>query len=221
MATALPTFALKNAVADYGEERVLGPLNLRLAPGEHLALVGKSGAGKSSLLAVMYDHWHAQGAALMPQDLGLVANLSVFHNVYMGRLDRHPWWRNLLTLARPLKGDIAEIDALLTQLGIQEKRWTPCGELSGGQRQRVAAARVLYQQGRILLADEPVSALDGPQAESVIRALLATYSMSVLAMHDLDLALHFCTRVIGIQDGAIAVDAPSRTLTTADLMPLY
>ncbi|PXY00185.1 ABC transporter [Halomonas sp. LBP4] len=213
--------ALHDAVAAYGEIRVLGPLSLTLTRGERVALVGRSGAGKSTLLSVMYDRWRDQGAALMPQDLGLVATLSVFHNVYMGRLDRHPWWRNLLTLVRPRPGDVAEIGALLTRLGLDDRLWTPCGELSGGQRQRVAVARVVHQGGGMLLADEPVSALDGPLSEVTLTALTDAYPTAVLAMHDVELALRYCTRVIGIRDGAIAIDQPSQRLAATDLLPLY
>ncbi len=217
----MTTLALQDAVATYGEVRVLGPLSLTLAPGERVALVGKSGAGKSTLLSVMYDHWRDQGAALMPQDLGLVTTLSVFHNVYMGRLDRHAWWRNLLTLVRPRPGDVKEVSALLTRLGLDDKRWTPCGELSGGQRQRVAVARVIYQAGDMLLADEPVSALDGPLSEVTLTAMTDAYPTAVLAMHDVELALRYCTRVIGIQDGTIAIDQPSQRLAPTDLLSLY
>lgn len=217
----MTTLALQDAVATYGEVRVLGPLSLTLAPGERVALVGKSGAGKSTLLSVMYDHWRDQGAALMPQDLGLVATLSVFHNVYMGRLDRHAWWRNLLTLVRPRPGDVKEVSALLSRLGLDDKRWTPCGELSGGQRQRVAVARVIYQAGDMLLADEPVSALDGPLSEVTLTAMTDAYPTAVLAMHDVELALRYCTRVIGIQDGTIAIDQPSQRLAPTDLLSLY
>ena len=217
----MSVLALRDAVATYGEVRVLGPLSLTLAPGERVALVGKSGAGKSTLLSVMYDHWRDQGAALMPQDLGLVTTLSVFHNVYMGRLDRHAWWRNLLTLVRPRPGDVKEVSALLTRLGLDDKRWTPCGELSGGQRQRVAVARVIYQAGDMLLADEPVSALDGPLSEVTLTAMTDAYPTAVLAMHDVELALRYCTRVIGIQDGTIAIDQPSQRLAPTDLLSLY
>ncbi|MCP1315709.1 MULTISPECIES: ATP-binding cassette domain-containing protein [unclassified Halomonas] len=214
-------FTLTDAEAHYGATRVLGPLSLSVDEGEHVALIGKSGAGKSTLLSLMFDHWREQPVALMPQALGLVDTLSVFHNVYMGRLDRHRWWRNLATLARPWRRDIDEITALLEDVGIAEKRWTPCGELSGGQRQRVAAARVLYQQGDLLLADEPVSALDGPQASAVMAKLTGRYPRTVLAMHDLELALSFCTRIVGLKDGAIVLDAPSETLTAAALQDLY
>ncbi|WP_447527674.1 ATP-binding cassette domain-containing protein [Vreelandella sp. TE19] len=214
-------FVLQDAEAHYGATRVLGPLSIGVAQGEHVALVGKSGAGKSTLLSLMYDRWQAERVALMPQALGLVDTLSVFHNVYMGRLDRHRWWRNLATLANPFKRDIDEIVALLEEVGISEKRWTPCGELSGGQRQRVAAARVLYQQGALLLADEPVSALDGPQASSVMGKLTMGYPCSIMAMHDLELALRFCTRIVGLKNGAVVIDAPSETLSSASLQDLY
>ena len=95
------------------------------------------------------------------------------------------------------------------------------GELSGGQRQRVAVARMLYQNAQVLLADEPVSALDGPLAEVVMQALTESYRTSVVAMHDVDLALRFTDRVIGIRDGHIALDEPSRRLSASDLLPLY
>ena len=217
----MSVLALHDAVASYGEVHVLGPLSLTLAPGERVALVGRSGTGKSTLLSVMYDRWRDQGAALMPQELGLVATLSVFHNVYMGQLDRHPWWRNLLTLLRPRPADVTQVTALLSRLGLEDKLWTPCGELSGGQRQRVAVARVLHQRGGMLLADEPVSALDGPLSEVTLTALTDAYPTAVLAMHDVDLALRYCSRVIGIQEGAIAIDQPSHRLSASDLLPLY
>ncbi|WP_458526528.1 ATP-binding cassette domain-containing protein [Onishia taeanensis] len=217
----MSTLALTEAVADYGAQRVLGPLSLTLARGERVALVGKSGAGKSSLLSVMYQHWKRHGAALMPQELGLVPSLSVFHNVYMGALPTHPTWYNLVTLAKPFRRDVAAIRPLLSRLGIDDKCWAAAGELSGGQRQRVAAARAIHQGGQVLLADEPVSALDGPQSATLMAELTKAYPTAVLAMHDVELALRFTDRVIGIAEGGIALDAPSVRLTAQDLLPLY
>ena len=217
----MSTLALTKAVADYGAHRVLGPLSLTLQRGERVALVGKSGAGKSSLLSVMYQHWQGSGAALMPQELGLVPSLSVFHNVYMGALATHPTWYNLVTLARPFRRDVDAIRPLLARLSIDDKCWARAGELSGGQRQRVAAARAIHQGGEVLLADEPVSALDGPQSETLMAELTKAYPTAVLAMHDVELALRFTDRVIGIAEGAIALDAPSVQLTAQDLLPLY
>ncbi|EPC02104.1 hypothetical protein L861_04935 [Litchfieldella anticariensis FP35 = DSM 16096] len=217
----MSALALRDAVAEYGTIRVLGPLSLTLAVGEHVALVGKSGAGKSTLLSVMFDRWRDRGPALMPQDLGLVPTLSVFHNVYMGGLSRHHGWYNLVTLARPFRRDVHAIMPLLEHLDIADKCWTPVGELSGGERQRVAAARAIHQGGNLLLADEPVSALDGPLAEQLMAALTTAYPTAVLAMHDVELALRFTDRVVGIADGCIALDEPSLRLSAQDLLPLY
>lgn len=217
----MSALALHDAVADYGPIRVLGPLSLTLALGERVALVGRSGAGKSTLLALMYQHWHDRGITLLPQELGLVPTLSVFHNVYMGRLNRRRGWYNLASLFRPFRRDVEAIEPILARFGLAEKCWVPSGELSGGQRQRVAVARALYQGGEVLLADEPISALDGPQAERVMIALTEAFPTVVLALHDLDMALRHCTRVVGIQHGEIVIDQPSERLAPQDLMPLY
>ncbi len=217
----MEALALTNVVADYGEQRVLGPLDFALARGERVALVGKSGAGKSTLLGVMQQRWQRWGIALLPQELGLVPSLSVFHNVFIGGLARRPCWYNLANLVRPFRAEIAAIVPLLEELGIAEKCWTSAGELSGGQKQRVAAARAIHQRGELLLADEPGSALDGPLAGRVMEALTRAYPTAVLAMHDVELALRFTDRVIGIADGVIALEAPSRSLTPQDLLALY
>jgi phosphonate transport system ATP-binding protein len=217
----MSALALHEVAADYGGQPVLGPLSLSLVAGERVALVGRSGVGKSTLLGVMYRHWHRQGAALMPQDLGLVPTLSAFHNVYMGCLATHRTWYNLVSLVRPFRRDVKAIAALLESFSIADKLWTPAGELSGGQRQRVAAARAIHQAGRLLLADEPVSALDGPQSEVVMTALTEVYPTAVLAMHDVELALRFTDRVIGIDNGGIVLDERSARLNAQDLLPLY
>ncbi len=212
--------ALHQARAAYGGQQVLGPLSLTVHRGERLALVGRSGAGKSTLLNLLYDSQRSD-VALIPQELGLVQTLSTFHNVYMGRLAANPTWYNLRTLIRPSRREVAAVTAVLEPLAMAEKLWAPAGELSGGQRQRAAVARVLYQDGDVLLADEPVSALDGPQAEVVMQSLHDAYPTSVIAMHDVELALRYTDRVIGIRDGDIALDQPSRRLSVRDLLPLY
>ena len=211
---------LAEVSADYGGERVLGPLSLTIEPGQRVALVGRSGAGKSTLLGVMYERWREQ-AALMPQQLGLVDSLTVFHNVYMGRLAAHPTWYNLRNLAWPAAREVAAITELLRQLSLEDKLKARAGELSGGQRQRVAAARALYQDNQLLLADEPVSALDGPQAEVVMATLARAYTTAVFAMHDVELALRHTDRVVGIDGGRVVVDEPSDRLSVAELLPLY
>jgi phosphonate transport system ATP-binding protein len=213
-------FDLSGLTASFGGERVIGPLSLSVREGERVGLVGRSGAGKSTLIRLVYEQVERL-AALVPQDLGLVNALPVFHNVYMGRLDAHGNWYNMITLVRPFTRDSRDVIGLLSELGMTEKAWVPTASLSGGQRQRVAIARALYRQSGLLLADEPVSALDGPLAHQVMRLLTERFKTSVIALHDVELALEYCTRIVGIQDGQIALDEPSEKLTPADIAPLY
>jgi phosphonate transport system ATP-binding protein len=206
--------------ASFGGERVLGPLSLSIESGERIALVGKSGAGKSTLMRLLYQE--ASGpVAYVPQELGLVQSLSVFHNVFMGRLNERPTWYNLATLVRPFKRDREAIEPLLGQLGIMEKRWSPVASLSGGQRQRTAIARAVYSKAPVLLADEPVSALDGPLAHVVMGILRESFGTSVIALHDVELALRYSDRIVGILDGQVALDEPSERLSETDILPLY
>jgi phosphonate transport system ATP-binding protein len=213
-------FDLTDLTASFNGKRVIGPLSLTVNPGDKIALVGKSGAGKSTLIRLIYERIN-RDSSLIPQDLGLVNALSVFHNVFMGQLDKHPTWYNTLTLARPFAKDKADVLSLLQSLGITEKLWAPAASLSGGQRQRVAIARSLYRNAAVLLADEPVSALDGPMASSVMMQLRDRFTTSIIALHDVNLALNYCTRIVGIQDGQVALDQPSEHLAAADIVSLY
>lgn len=204
----------------FGGQRVLGPLSLTVAPGEKIALVGKSGAGKSTLIRLIHDRV-GDMAALVPQELGLVNALPVFHNVFMARLDQHSAFYNLVTLLRPFQVDREAITTILEQLDMADKLWSPSARLSGGQRQRTAIARALFREADLLLADEPVSALDGPLAHAVMGLLKERFPTFVVALHDVELALAYSTRVVGIKGGQIALDAPSDALTAADIRPLY
>ncbi|SRR5690554_512653 len=216
----MPGFDFQGLTASFNGQRVIGPLSLHVNEGEHVALVGKSGAGKSTLIRLLYDRLDSQ-ASLIPQGLGLVNALPVFHNVFMGQLDRHPAWYNTLTLIRPFGRDRDAVKTLLKELAIPEKQWIPAAALSGGQRQRVAIARALYREAPVLLADEPISALDGPMAHLVMNILSSRFATSVIALHDVDMALRYCTRIIGIQDGLVALDEQASRLASADIMSLY
>ncbi|MDO6442353.1 ATP-binding cassette domain-containing protein [Marinobacter sp. 2_MG-2023] len=213
-------FDLSGLTASFSGKRVIGPLSLKVNPGDKIALVGKSGAGKSTLIRLIHERIN-RNSSLVPQDLGLVNALSVFHNVFMGQLDKHATWYSTLTLARPFAKDKAEVLSLLESLSMGDKLWTPAASLSGGQRQRVAVARALYRNAAVLLADEPVSALDGPMANSVMTHLRGRFSTSVIALHDVDLALHYCNRIVGIESGQIALDQPTENLAATDIMSLY
>jgi phosphonate transport system ATP-binding protein len=199
---------------------VCAPVGSALPWRPHIGITGRSGAGKSTLLSLLHDR-RRRDIALIPQSLGLVDTLSVFHNVYMGQLPSHSGAYNLINLIRPFRKQVVAVTAVLEQLDMASSLWTRAGELSGGQRQRVAVARALFQGGDVLLADEPVSALDGPRSEAVMQALTSQYTTTIIAMHDLDLARRYASRLIGIQNGMIALDSPTDSVSRSALDALY
>ncbi len=109
-ASEAPLLTLSNASVGYKGVTILDRLDLRIRRGDRIALLGRSGAGKSTLLNTIFDALRAE-AALIPQAASLVPQLSTFHNVYMGRLDRHSGPRNLRELLWPAKATLAAVEA--------------------------------------------------------------------------------------------------------------
>ena len=211
---------LANASAAYRGRTVLTGIDLTIRPGERVALLGRSGAGKSTLIGLI----HAQAArdiALVPQAAALVRPLSVFHNVYMGRLDRRSTLHNLRTLIRPTRADIETVRGVLAGVDLAEHLWARAGELSGGQHQRVSLARALHNGRPILLGDEPVSALDRRQGAAVLARLAERHPTLILALHDISLALDFAQRIVVLDGGRIVLDAASSSLDAAALARFY
>ncbi len=213
-------FQLTEASLGYDQGVVLRNISLTIARGERVALVGESGVGKSTLLSALQSQFKDK-AALIPQNAGLVHNLSVFHNIYMGRLNAHSTAYNLLNLAWPQNREIDKIRPLVEQLDLGDSLFKSTGELSGGQQQRTAVCRALFQGGPAVIGDEPVSALDHPMAKRVMTALCAEFETVVLALHDVELALSYSSRIVGLKDGAIAFDQPAEKLSPRDLDFLY
>ena len=163
-------------------QRALADIRLRLAAGERVALIGPSGAGKTSLLRVLASQWRpsvgrvellgeepwALSAAarqrlrarigLVHQAPPLPPRQRVVSAVLAGRLGQWPLWKSLVSLVYPL--DRAGAHDALQRLDLGDKLFQRCDQLSGGQLQRVGIARVLYQRAELILADEPVSAMD-------------------------------------------------------------
>lgn len=213
-------FTLDQLILAYGDHRVSQPLTLQIDAGEKVAIIGRSGVGKTTLLRTLRQQ-HADRVAWCPQQPGLVPPLSVFHNVFMGRLSCFPGWFNVLNLLYPLKRMREEIQALLSPLSLSNSLMTPVEQLSGGQQSRVNLARALYQGRQVFIGDEPVASVDEVMAKNLLREICQRHETVIVALHDVELAMQFCHRIVGLQDGKIALDAPTHTLDAGQLIRLY
>jgi phosphonate transport system ATP-binding protein len=230
-----------------GAHRALEGVTLAVAHGERVAVIGQSGAGKTTLLRVI-------GTALRPSD-GSVrveerdpwtlssrelrqvrARIGTVHQapplpprqrvvtaVLAGRLGAWGFWKGLASLVHP--ADIAGARAALARTDLSERTFDRCDRLSGGQLQRVGVARVLYQRPELVIADEPVSALDPQLADQMVGELArdaqARSATLIASLHAVDLALHWFPRIVGLRAGAVAFDLPPVRVTDAMLRELY
>jgi phosphonate transport system ATP-binding protein len=237
-------FELENVrkVFDDGTVAVDG-ISLAIGRGEHVAFIGPSGAGKTTLFRLLnltlrptsgiirldgVDVSRLSDAALRDarrrigtiyQQHNLVARLRVVHNVLAGNLGRWSTLTAVASLVSPRNREDAH--RALSQVGIPEKLYARTDGLSGGQQQRVAIARVLVQDPDIVLADEPVSSVDPSLAASIVALLrdLSAESRKTLIMnlHGVDLALAYFPRIVGIREGRVLFDlAPDKV--DADLL---
>lgn len=215
--------ALQGARLGYGADPVFEAVSFTLAAGERVVFLGRSGSGKTTLLNASYDALMNRGmrAALVPQEMALVPQLSVAKNVLMGRLDDHGALQNLAALLRTPSRTRAEILGLLDELGLAGFADRPVEGLSGGQKQRTALARAFYRGGDVILGDEPLSALDEAHGAALLDAISRRYPTAVLALHDVALARSFATRLIGVRAGQILFDAPPAVVTEAQIGTLY
>ncbi|WIF70185.1 ATP-binding cassette domain-containing protein [Metapseudomonas otitidis] len=230
-----------------GQVRALDGIDLHIEAGERVAVIGPSGAGKSSLLnllatALQPDSgtvellgeapWRLSGHArqrlrthigLIHQAPPLPSRQRVVTAVLAGRLGRWGTLRGLASLLHPR--DVPGARAALATLGLADKLFAQCGQLSGGQLQRVGIARVLYQQPELLLADEPVSAMDPVLADHTLETLCRHVGERgvtlVASLHAVELALAHFPRVIGVRDGRLAFDLPAAQVTPERLDALY
>jgi iron complex transport system ATP-binding protein len=223
--------------------QLLRGVSLRLDAGELLGLIGPNGAGKSTLVKAIAQLLSYRGRIrLEGEDLArLSARKRARRLAYLGQEDqlqwpigvydlvalgRHPyrgsWWRGA---GVPALGDQRAIEAALHATdtwGLRERRVT---ELSGGERARVRLARALVVEAPLLLADEPVAALDPLHQLKVLERLrshCASGGVAIVVMHDLTLASRFCDRLLLLDRGRIVASGPrTRVLTEAALGQVY
>ena len=209
----------------------LDNVNLKIEQGEFVAIIGLSGAGKSTLLRTinrMHDitsgtltvdglevknlkgkelRTFRRKIGMIFQSFNLVTRTTVIRNVLMAKVDK--------------------MQALesLDKVGILDKAYIRADQLSGGQQQRVALARTLAQNPEIILADEPVAALDPVTAKQVMsdfRKINQDMNISILInIHHVELALEYADRIIGIRAGKIVYDGPSENETQDVLNTIY
>jgi ABC-type sugar transport system ATPase subunit len=221
----------------FGAVTALVDINLRLARGEVLGLIGDNGAGKSTLLKILcgfqqpdagrivvnghevslrsVDHARSLGIDVVYQDLALVNQLSVYHNMFLNR-ERVRWPllsnKTMRRLAREyldeMGVDIPSVDADVAQL-------------SGGQRQAIAVARAVYSDAKVLLLDEPLAAMGAKEAAIIldlVRDLKRKGDVSVIIIaHNYGQVLEICDRINLLQHGQITFDKPSAQTSVAEL----
>ncbi len=244
-----PLFRLDAASVRWGETTAVSDVDLEVCAGEAVALVGPSGAGKTSLLRLLNgtlrpvkgrtffrgrDFSSLSSGELrrvrsrigaVPQDLALVPELRVLQNVATGRVGRQGLVGTLRDLFHPSREDLRAIHALLERVGIAEKMYQRIASLSGGQKQRVALARALWQEPDALLADEPVSSVDPARARASLE-LLGEIGRErgltlVTSLHQRELARELFPRLVGMRDGRIVFDRASTDVTEAEFAALY
>ena len=227
--------------------RALNRVSLSLVAGERVAVIGPSGAGKTSLLrlaaaglrpsegrieALDANPWQlsASGLKQLRARIGMIhqappipLRLRVVTAVLAGRLGAWSLRRGLASLVYP--ADIVGAREVLARLDLTDRLFERCDRLSGGQLQRVGIARVLYQAPELLLADEPVSALDPALADLALSQLVAQSESSgatlVASLHAVDLALKWFPRIVGMRAGEVVFDAATASVTPQMLHELY
>lgn len=226
----------------YGTREVVKGIDLDVPRGQFLVVLGPSGSGKSTLLLALNGSVPVRGGSLdvlgqnpsklqgsslerfrerigfIFQSFHLVGRTPVLHNVASGLLGQIPLVKALLRWYD--KDQYAQILQALRVVGLEERVLDRCDKLSGGQKQRVAIARALVQRPSLILADEPISALDPRSAESILQILRrAAHEFGitiVCSLHHLEAARTWADRIVGLNEGRIVYDgAPSDLDATA------
>ncbi len=233
-----------------GLVHALADLSLSVAGGERLALIGKSGVGKTTLFRLLNATLRPTSGRLLFQErevgqmaarelramrrrVGtiyqqhyLVPSLTALDNALCGRLGEWSLWQTMRSaFVRPSKQDEEEAAHVLELVGLADKRRERADALSGGQQQRLAIARVLMQRPEVILADEPVASLDPGMADAITNLLLRLAEDGkrtlVVALHNPELALRYFPRIVALSRGSLAFDVEASDLSREALTEFY
>ena len=210
----------QNISVSYGDFVALNDISLKISKGEKIALIGPSGAGKSTLLRKIHESLE-QDVAFIHQDFALVKQLSVFHNVYMGKLHKESLLKNIRNLLLPEKEEVDSISPILNDLMLEDKLKEKTAALSGGQQQRTAIARAFYSPAQIVLGDEPVSSQDPENTDKVISMIMSHKETVILSLHNVEAALSCAERLIAVKNGKIIFDASPADVSQKQIKDLY
>lgn len=227
--------------------KALTDVSVEIEQGEFIAIIGLSGSGKSTFIRCINRMHDIQSGSLTVNDVdistlkgkevrafrrnigmifqsfNLVKRISVLSNVLTAFVPELPAWRKFLGIF-PKENKLQALEAL-DNVHILDKAYTRVDQLSGGQQQRVALARALAQNPQIILADEPVASLDPVTSKQVMtdfKNINQKEKITILInIHDVDLALEYCDRVIGINKGQIVYDGKSSDITQDILDRIY
>lgn len=243
-----PAFSLSGVGHTHASgQAALSGIDIQAAQGERIAIIGPSGAGKTTLLRLLATGLQPDSGQLsllgeQPWGEGsfrlrkLRARIGLVHQapplpprqrvvtaVLAGRLGHWSLPRSLLSLIYPL--DRSGAAEALARLDLADKLYVRCDQLSGGQLQRVGIARMLYQQPDLILADEPVSAMDPVLSGHTLglfnQEAQRRNATLVASLHAVDLALAHFPRIIGLRAGQILFDKPAEALRPEELTALY
>jgi phosphonate transport system ATP-binding protein len=245
-----PVITIDRVAKRFRGKPALDHVSATIHPGQFVAVIGRSGAGKTTLLrclsralgvdagAIRFGdadlgplqgralREHRAGVGMIYQQFNLVKRLRVLDNVLVGRLPHLRGGRRWAAVARWFApADHAVALRCLAHVGLLDRVWQRADTLSGGEQQRVAIAKILAQDPRVILADEPVASLDllnGRMVMDTLRRIASAAGLTVVAtLHHVDYARAYADRVLGLRAGGLVFNGPPSELTEPMLMDIF